>query len=154
MQLTVEETRAYVALLEVSTLLFGQVSRHLRNAGGITHAQFEILVRLAGAPDGLRMSDLAASLVVSQSGLTYQASQLEEMGLLSRGRLEADERVVVARITPKGAALIEGLLPGHVELVRTAFFSQLRAGELETLTDILERLSQHLRQGGRSGAEP
>lgn len=146
MRLSDEEVRGYFALLEASTLLFGRVSRHLRIAGGVTHAQFEILGRLAEAPDGLRMSDLASICVVSQSGLTYQASQLEKMGLLRRSRNDADERVVTAEITSDGRDLLERLLPAHVQLVRDAFFKELEGEELTALIRILGRVVSALRQ--------
>lgn len=146
MRLSDEEVRGYFALLEASTLLFGRVSRHLRIAGGVTHAQFEILGRLAEAPDGLRMSDLASICVVSQSGLTYQASQLEKMGLLRRSRNDADERVVMAEITSDGRDLLERLLPAHVQLVRDAFFKELEGEELTALIRILGRVVSALRQ--------
>lgn len=149
MKLTDEEMRGYFAFLEASTLLFGRVSRHLRTAGELTHAQFEILGRLAEAPHGLRMSELASICVVSQSGLTYQASQLEKMGLLRRTRDVTDERVVVASITSDGLELIERLLPAHVELVREVFFKELDGEDLAVLTKILSRVANALRQGER-----
>ncbi len=145
MPLTADETAAYMALLEGSSLLFQAVDQHLQREAGITHAQFEILSRLALQPDGLRMTDLAAQVLLSRSGLTYQAAQMERLGLIERIRSDADERCILARVTPDGAALFERLLPAHVTLVRESLFSRLKPGEAETVAAALARVAAGLR---------
>ncbi|MDQ1561145.1 MAG: hypothetical protein QOE85_486, partial [Actinomycetota bacterium] len=70
------EFEAYAALLASSTLLQRAVEQNLRDQADITQVQFEVLMNLTDAPDGLRMADLADRLIVSRSGLTYQAGLL------------------------------------------------------------------------------
>ena len=75
----------------------------LKEAVGLSHPQYEILVRLAGAPGGeLRMTELAGTLLSSKSGLTYQVTQLEKAGLVARRSCPSDVRGVLAVLTKAG----------------------------------------------------
>jgi DNA-binding MarR family transcriptional regulator len=137
---------AYFALVEVSSLLKHAVERHLRVDGRISYVQFEILTRLFGTPSAeQRMTDLADGVVYSRSGLTYQADQLEEAGLISRAPAVDDERSTVVTLTATGRALVERLLPGHVQLVQGMLFEQLSPTDVAHLTDILGRVRDRLR---------
>src|SRR5580692_37580 len=83
--LSAEEMRAWQAFLAAGALLDRRLDQQLRQDAGLSHAQYEILVRLAAAPGGeLQMTDLAGSLYTTKSGLTYQITQLEKAGLVRR----------------------------------------------------------------------
>ena len=67
-----KELDAYRAMIESGDLLQQLVDRQLRRAVGISRAQFEILARVTARPEGVRMSDLAESSVLSEFGwLTF-----------------------------------------------------------------------------------
>jgi DNA-binding MarR family transcriptional regulator len=140
-----EEFAAYSALVAGSTLLQRAIEQNLHDQADITQVQFEILMQLVDAPEGIRMADLADRLIVSRSGLSYQVGQLEKAGLISRERHEADERGIVARITPKGAAMRDRVLPGHLEIVREALFDVLKPAELAAISAGLGRVAERLR---------
>jgi len=98
---------AYFALMEVGSLLQHAVEQQLREEGGLSYIQFQILAVLGETADGRqRMTDLADRLVHSRSGLTYQAGQLAEAGLIAKGPSPDDERSVIASLTPAGRALL------------------------------------------------
>jgi DNA-binding MarR family transcriptional regulator len=146
---------AYFALVEVSSLLKHAVERHLRVEGGISYVQFEILTRLFGTPTAeRRMTDLADGIVYSRSGLTYQAEQLEEAGLISRSPAVDDERSTVVTLTAAGRALLQRLLPGHVQLVQSMLFDHLSPDDVTLLTDILGRVRDQLRSAPPRSAAP
>jgi DNA-binding MarR family transcriptional regulator len=141
-----EEFRAYAALIASSTLLQRAVERNLREQADLTQVQFEILMNLslAGAT-GIRMAQLADALIVSRSGLSYQVTQLESRGWITRQRSADDERGVVARITTEGERVRRRVFAGHVDIVRSAFLDAIEPGELTTLTVVLERVAARLR---------
>lgn len=146
---------AYFALMEVSRLLQNAVERHLRVDGGISYVQFEILTRLADSPDGkARMTDLADGIVYSRSGLTYQVDQLERSGLISRAPSVEDERSINVSITAAGRALVQRLLPGHVQLVRRMLLDHLNRPDVAALTRVLGRVRDRLRQAPPRSAAP
>jgi DNA-binding MarR family transcriptional regulator len=146
---------AYFALVEVSSLLKHAVERHLRVEGGISYVQFEILTRLFATPSvEQRMTDLADGIVYSRSGLTYQAEQLQEAGLISRSPAADDERSTLVTLTTDGRALVQRLLPGHVQLVQSMLFDHLSQRDVTLLTDILGRVRHQLRRAPPRSAAP
>ncbi|MEU7768313.1 MarR family transcriptional regulator [Nocardia sp. NPDC049190] len=98
---------------------------HLKQEG-LSHTQYEVLVRLADAPQGrLRMAELADALYTSKSGLSYQVTQLEKAGLLLREACPTDEREVVAVLTEAGRERLALVAPGHVATVRRTLIDVL-----------------------------
>jgi DNA-binding MarR family transcriptional regulator len=144
-----EEFRAYAALLASSTLLQRAVERNLREQANLSHVQFEILMNLSLAGEsGIRMAQLADALIVSRSGLSYQVAQLESRQWISRERSTDDERGVLARSTPACERMRQRVFAGHVDIVRRAFLDVVEPEELTTLTAVLERVADRLRNGG------
>jgi DNA-binding MarR family transcriptional regulator len=114
-----EEMRAWHAFLSASALVERRLDQQLREDAGISHLQYEILVRLSAKCDHeMRMTELADALLNSKSGLTYQISQLEKAGLVRRRSCTSDERAVYAVLTPAGKKVLERAAPDHVALVR------------------------------------
>lgn len=158
--LTATQLPAYFALMEVSSLLRHAVEQQLQRAGALSYVQFEILARLVDAPRGqLSMTDLADGVVYSRSGLTYQAGQLEKSELLTRSPSTDDERGVVVTVTQAGRALVNRVLPGHVELVRCLLFAPLDPQDVTELRRILSGVRDMMRtapprSAGRRAARP
>ena len=144
-KLSTEELSAYFALVTAGDLVQRAVSAQF-SEHGLTPLQFSILARLLDAPEGLRMSDLADELVVSRSGLTYQATQLEKAGLVERVSSPTDNRGVVARLSPAGRERVRETFPGHVELVRSNFLDLLSPKEVTSIRTTLEKVVARLRE--------
>jgi len=146
---------AYFALTEVSSLLRHAVEQQLRDAGGLSFVQFQLLARLGDAPDGSqRMTDLADGVVYSRSGLTYQAQLLEKRGLVTRAPSPEDERVVVVTLTDAGREVLAGVFPGHIEVVRGLLFVALDDEDVRDLARILGRVRDDLREQPARSATP
>src|SRR5690242_8003363 len=130
------EMAAWLAFLEVSHLLDRKIEQQLKHDAGLSHAQYEILSRLAAAPDGqLRMSELADVIIVSRSGLTYQVTQLERAGLVRREKDADDERGVLAVLTADGRAALLRAAPGHVRVVRHYLIDALTPAQRSALAE-------------------
>jgi DNA-binding MarR family transcriptional regulator len=140
------EMAAWLAFLQVSHLLERAIEQQLRADAGLSHAQYEVLSRLAAARHGqLRMNELADAVVVSRSGLTYQVTQLEKAGLVRREKCPGDDRGVLAVLTPAGRAAVERAAPGHVRLVRRCLIDALTPAQLAALADGLPAALARLR---------
>jgi DNA-binding MarR family transcriptional regulator len=140
------EFGVYFALLEVSALVQHGVEGQLRRDGGLSFVQFQILATLGEDQSSPRsMTDLADRLVHSRSGLTYQVDRLERAGLVARVPSEQDERGVNVTLSPKGAAVLGRVLPGHAEEVRDVLVDALDAADRDELTRLLRRVLQHMR---------
>jgi DNA-binding MarR family transcriptional regulator len=141
-----EQLAAYFSLMEVSSLLQHAVEQQLREDGGLSYVQFQILAVLGETPDGQRrMTDIADRLVHSRSGLTYQVAQLGKAGLVTRSPSTDDERSIIVTATAQGQALLGRVLPGHIELVQRLLLEPLARTDIAALSDILGRVRGHMR---------
>ena len=128
--------RAWQAFIATSALLDRRLDQQLKDEAGLSHLQYEILVQLSAAEgNAMRMTELAASLLNSKSGLTYQISQLEKAGLVHRAPCTIDVRGVYAALTDKGRKLLERAAPGHVALVRELLIDVLTREQLTAIAD-------------------
>lgn len=149
------ELGAYFALIEVSSLLRHTVEQQLKDAGGLSYVQFQLLATLGDAADGsLRMTDLADGVVYSRSGLTYQVGLLEQAGLVARSPSTEDERSTTVTITGAGRDVLATVFPGHVEVLRQLFLDPLSAQDVGVLADVLGRVRDHMRTIPPRSARP
>lgn len=141
-----QERRAWLAFLTAGGLLNRRLEQQLERDAGLSHLQYEILVRLADAPGGeLRMSELAAALLDSKSKLTYQIDRLEHAGLVRRRSCPTDMRAVYAVLTDTGREALERAAPGHVAAVRELFIDVLTPEQLAAIAEGLEHVGRRLR---------
>ncbi|MGO4595075.1 MarR family winged helix-turn-helix transcriptional regulator [Leifsonia sp. 2TAF2] len=153
--LTPTQLRAYFAFTEVSSLLKHAVEKQLRDAGGLSYVQFELLARLGDAPGArARMTDLADGVVYSRSGLTYQAQLLEQRGLVTRTPSPDDERSTVLTLTDAGRSVLADVFPGHIEALHQLLFATLSADDVDDLARILGQAADHLRASPPRSAAP
>ncbi|MET7769421.1 MarR family transcriptional regulator [Nocardia sp. NPDC005366] len=140
-----EEMRAWQALLSGWALLNREIEQQLKRDAGLSHTQYEVLVRLAAAPEGrLRMTELAESLVNSKSGLTYQVGQLEKAGLVRREACPTDVRGVTAVLTGDGRDTLDRAAPKHVAQVRELLVDVLTPAQLTALADGLGEVARRI----------
>ncbi|MGW7353136.1 MarR family winged helix-turn-helix transcriptional regulator [Streptomyces sp. NPDC054784] len=139
------EMAAWTGFLRASNLVARHLEQQLREDAGLSHTQYEILVLLSAAPEGeVRMTELAARLITSKSGLTYQVGQLEKRGLVARRSCPTDVRGVLAVLTADGRRTLEEAAPGHVAAVRESLIDVLERDELAVVAEALHRVGGRL----------
>lgn len=144
--LSAREKRAWNALTSTYELLNRRMDQQLKRDFGLSHLQYVILAKLSGAPGReLRMTELAASVNNTKSGLTYQIGQLEQAGLVRRRPCESDVRAVYAGLTDAGLALLERAAPGHVAVVRELLIDVLTPDQLDAVADGLGEAVRRMR---------
>jgi hypothetical protein len=89
-----------------------------------------------------------------RSGLTYQAALLEKAGLVTRGPSPDDERATLVTITGSGLALLDRVMPGHVEVARRLLLDPLSDDDLRHLGDIMTCVRDHMRARPPRSAAP
>ena len=141
-----DEQRAWRAFLQASQMLFDRLDRQLQRDVGLSHADYEILVRLSEAEgQRLRMSELASSTLFSRSRLSHAVSRLERDGLVLRQSCPSDGRGTFAVLTPEGAKALAAAAPGHAQEVRRQVFDQLTPTQVEALERISDSIRASLR---------
>jgi len=125
--------------------LAAHLSRRLEADFGMNQQSFEVILRLARSPrQRLRMSDLAAQVTMSASGLSRAVDRLERDGLVERVACPTDRRSVYAALTDLGRARVDGLLPAHLRHIEEEFIGPLDAADRADLERILRRLRDHV----------
>ena len=88
----------------------------------------------------MRMSELADSVLLSQSGLTRLVDRLERAGLVARDRCEQDRRGLYARITDEGRARFVEARRTHLQDVHERFLDRFTTDELAALAKAWEKV--------------
>lgn len=86
------------------------------------------------------MTELANSLVVTKSRLTYQIDLLVKRGLVERLACPTDDRGVLAVLTEQGRSCLEQTAPGHVAVVREGLIDRLTAEELKAVARAMRKV--------------
>jgi DNA-binding MarR family transcriptional regulator len=135
------EEEAFLDLQRTASLVLQAFARELR-AYDLTAAQYNTLRILRGAGgEALTCGDIGERLVTPGPDVTRLLDRLEGRGLVARLRDEVDRRVVRARITDQGMALLAELdRPVEQELRR--LLAPLGEERLQTLIQLLDRIRE------------
>ena len=107
---------------------------------GLTLPQFGALEALYHLGP-LSLGELADKLLVTGGNVTYVMDRLESQGLVARYRSRDDRRVVHARLTEEGRALVASVFPEHASYIER-LCRHLDAEEQEELRALLKRLGK------------
>jgi MarR family transcriptional regulator, organic hydroperoxide resistance regulator len=138
------EQEALLSVLRTADVLMQQITAVLKPFN-LSHSQYNALRILRGAgADGLACQEVAERMITRDPDITRLLDRLEARGLVTRTRDQKDRRVVVARITPEGERLLEGLDQPIAEVDRQPL-QHLGEQRLRTLIQLLELARE---QGG------
>lgn len=112
---------------------------------GLTTPQFGTLEALYHLGP-LSLGELADKLLVTGGNVTYVMDRLEDQGLVYRYRRPDDRRVIQAKLTAEGRALVADAFPEHVEYVEH-LSRHLSTAEQEQLRDLLKQLGRGIANG-------
>jgi DNA-binding MarR family transcriptional regulator len=132
---------AWLALVRTHTRLWDLVEAQMRREHGLTMARYDVLAHLDVAGGRLGLSELAASLLLSPSGLSKLLDRMEASGLVRRDPDPRDARAAFAAITPHGRSLARKARRGHHAFLQRTFGDALGDRDLADLTGIMSRLS-------------
>ena len=95
-------------------------------------------LRRAGEPYQLTPTALMRTALVTSGAITQRLDRLEEKGLITRGRSDADGRAVVVTLTDAGRTALDAALPDHLETER-GMLAGLTDDERDQLGALLRR---------------
>jgi DNA-binding MarR family transcriptional regulator len=136
-----ESIFAWVNLQQAQRVVEALVEERLQGAVGLSWPEFELLWRLQAATDEpLQMSDIAEQLIGSPSGITRMADRLEGDGLIVRETPPNNRRVVHARLTARGLAVVDRSRRAFVEALEEAFSAHLKEPDVAALRRLMRLL--------------
>jgi DNA-binding MarR family transcriptional regulator len=140
------EQEAHLNIARTAAVLEHDMSDVFRSSG-ITVTQYNVLRILRGATDdGLCRNEIRDRLITQVPDATRLLDRMEAMGLVTRSRDNVDRRLVTARITAKGLAMLERLDAPVAEAHRSLLGHMTRS-ELTTLIELLVRARERSADG-------
>ena len=79
---------------------------------------------------------------------------MEQRGLVERDTVAEDARGVIVRLTENGRDTLQRAAPGHVEWIKAHFINVATREELNTLTELSQRVVARLNAIPESAAPP
>lgn len=133
---------AWLEAFQAQTLVARMLERWLRERLGLSLAGYEVLVRLAEAPEGerLQMQELARRVLLSKSGLSQLFSRLQRRGLVERRGDPENLRVTYAILTEEGREVLERSLPAFREEIEARFSGHLDEEEIRTIRRAMRKV--------------
>lgn len=130
------ELETFLALLRTAGMLEQKQAHSLREHG-LTGTQYNTLRILRGAGEtALTCSDIGERLVTPGPDVTRILDRLENRGLVRRQRDDEDRRIVRARITDRGLAVLSALdLPTEQTMLK--ILGHMGAEKLRQLLSLL-----------------
>jgi DNA-binding MarR family transcriptional regulator len=136
-----EELRAWQALLHAHHDVTRRLDADLRRSHELSLTDYDILLRLAIARDGLRMTELSERVMSPPSTVTRRLDGLVASGLVERSSHADDSRVVLARVTPVGRRRLRRAAVTHLRGVREQFTGRLTDDDLAAVSVALEKVT-------------
>ena len=143
MAATAEHTKldAWVSFLRSHAAITRELSAQLQRDHGLTISDYECLLHLSRADDGMmRRVDLAERVILTASGITRLLDGLERQGYVEKATCASDARVSYAKLTAKGRAKLDEAAESHLTGIDELFTGRYSGSELATLSDLLSRL--------------
>lgn len=129
--------------LYVASRLIIREYKPLLDSLGITYPQYLVLLVLWES-DSVPVSVITEKLLLSTNTVTPLLKRMEELGLLTRTRSQADERRVIVSLTERGKALRAEAVSIPARLVASLQTEETSAAELEAMLDQVRQIIDHL----------
>ncbi|MEO6504272.1 MAG: MarR family transcriptional regulator [Jatrophihabitantaceae bacterium] len=129
------------SFLRTHNHLLRQLEHQLHANGKLALGGYDVLVQLAEAQDNrLRMSELAAAVLLSRSGLTRLVDRLQKDGLVQRQPDPEDARGMFTVLTGKGRDTLRDASKVHLAGVSQLVLDRLSEPELRQLQALMDKL--------------
>ena len=133
-------TECFANLVRAGDRLIGLHDRQAAEDHRLSGTARNTLAILEGAREPLEPSVIAERLIITTGSMTSILNTLERSGLVSRMPHPRDRRKLLIGITPKGAAIINDLLPSLHSRERTIVGDALTKAEQRQLRMLLAKI--------------
>lgn len=154
-RLSPTDLAAWAGFLRVHATVSQALDAELTAQHGITLSDYDVLVFLANAPQRrLRMSELAESVLISQSGITRLVDRLAARGYVERVKCPEDKRGAFAVLTNRGLRTLAAANGAHIASVRARFLDHLDDDQKACMAANWERILPDVLETFRRLAPP
>lgn len=133
------------ALLQVHAALVPTLDSHIRQETGLPLAWYDVLLELAGVPEGkLRMSELAERVVLSRTRVSRLVDELSAAGMVCREENLDDRRSAFAVLTDTGRSRFRAAAPVYLSAIESQFADGLSAEDLRDMKRVLLKVHSNI----------
>lgn len=141
--LAVRRLKLWIRMLGVTRQVENELREFLRISHDTTLPRFDVMAALHRRRDGLTMTELSRTLLISNGNATTVVNRLVQDGLVTRILSEEDRRRITVRLSPKGLAFFEALASEHRDVV-DGLLAEMNDEDLDVLKDVFRRLRESL----------
>lgn len=141
--LAMRRLKLWIRMLGVTRQVENQLREFLRVEHDTTLPRFDVMAALHRWRDGLTMTELSRTLLISNGNATTVVNRLVKDGLVMRIHSDEDRRRITVKLTPKGLATFESVAAEHREMVDD-LFGDLDQADLDAMRGVLRRLRDSL----------
>jgi DNA-binding MarR family transcriptional regulator len=134
-----ERRQAWRDVFEAHAAVMELLTAELRDEGGISLTEYDVLLHLAEARPPVRMNELADAVVLSKSGLTRVVDRMEESGLLTRTPIAGDRRSIAIELTQAGRDLFRAARAVHRRGIQKHFIEYMEDQDVEVIRRVFGR---------------
>lgn len=150
---TVDERVTLVGLLLEAHRGLTREFQPIQRRHGLSPTEFTALLRTSRSPGGrLRMSDLAAQIGLSTSGVTTLVERLIGRGLMDRAADPCDQRALVVTLTGAGRELLAGTQAEMLPVIERCLVAPL-GEDLPAFAASLARVRDVVEPNATAGAD-
>ena len=133
-------TECYANIIRTGHRLISLHDRQAWEDHNLSGTAKQALAILEGAGEPLEPSVIAERLIITTGSMTSMLNTLEGLGLVRRTPHPDDRRKLLVSITPKGAAIVDKLLPSLHSRERTIIGEALTRTEQRQLRRLLAKV--------------
>ena len=141
--LAMRRLKLWIRMLGVTRQVENQLREFLRVDHDTTLPRFDVMAALHRWRDGLTMTELSRTLLISNGNATTVVNRLVKDGLVMRIHSDEDRRRITVKLTPKGLTTFEAVAAEHRDMVND-LFGDLDLADLDAMRGVLRRLRDSL----------
>ncbi|MBZ0217614.1 MAG: MarR family transcriptional regulator [Fimbriimonadaceae bacterium] len=138
-----EALRLWFNLMKCMNLIEERLGQHLQSNYDTRLRSFDVLAQIDRPPSNPTLGELSRRLMVTTGNVTFLIDRLEREGLVERQPSPSDRRSHTVRLTAKGRALFDEILPEHNRILKKLLHG-LGAENRSSLEKLLRRLRRDL----------
>jgi DNA-binding MarR family transcriptional regulator len=142
--------RVWLRLLATTKLIEARVRTGLKDGFETTLPRFDLMAQLYRVPQGLKMSELSARMMVTNGNVTGITDMLEREGFVRRGAEPGDKRALRVRLTESGRNHFRAMAEAHERWIVDALGAVDR-NELKSLIILLAKVKASVRESKHRG---
>jgi DNA-binding MarR family transcriptional regulator len=134
--------RLWLRLLTCTQLVEKQIRTNLREDFSTTLPRFDLMAQIEKFPQGLKMNELSARMMVSGGNITAIVDQLQSEAFVERFADANDKRATLIKLTPAGRKYFTRMAREHETWIVDSF-SGLEPREVQQLHSLLGKAKNH-----------